>query len=452
MKAIVRDDIISLDAYVAAEFKYKEYLEALAGCGGYCFLEQFERLLKSEGGKYLAKKMEDNKLIKTDYFSKYKFVRLTQTAFKYLYYRNDERDFTGIPKNKIPGKNLKPTPSEKVLFTSAMYFELYYRDKDRYNYFIKENHIKLIEEQFLHDYSDKIMELKKLIDDYNLKLNIINNMIINIKKIVENEENNNKHLKSILDKLSEDKTLLEDKKNIFMKHTAKIDRIEYLDKELNKLLTSNNGNKKLMKACIDSKNTILDEIENIKNEIQKYKTAQILSEEKTRKTIKYFMQLRDISKVICIYNKTNFKLMVISTFIKQTKSNYTTFLKDIVNSLYDKGVPVKTVELNLVSIYKLNDKVKKAISDDIEKINSKPITMEIDLSVFDETIERDEDFYKWRDIVYRDSILKNIEYRVNFGTLSKLEKYFDTASDQINYIKKKDIKQFEELKNKLAKK
>ena len=37
MVGIVRDDIIKLETYVDAEFKYKEYIEVIAGCGGYCF-------------------------------------------------------------------------------------------------------------------------------------------------------------------------------------------------------------------------------------------------------------------------------------------------------------------------------------------------------------------------------------------------------------------------------
>ena len=41
MRAIVRDDIIKLESYVDAEFKYKKYIEILNDCGGYCFLDQF---------------------------------------------------------------------------------------------------------------------------------------------------------------------------------------------------------------------------------------------------------------------------------------------------------------------------------------------------------------------------------------------------------------------------
>ena len=46
MKSIVRDDIISLESFVAAEFKYKYYLETLMKSGNYCFLDQFKRFIK----------------------------------------------------------------------------------------------------------------------------------------------------------------------------------------------------------------------------------------------------------------------------------------------------------------------------------------------------------------------------------------------------------------------
>ena len=48
MKAIVRDDIIALNSFVAAEFKYKIYLEMIMKAGNYCFLDQFKRFIRSE--------------------------------------------------------------------------------------------------------------------------------------------------------------------------------------------------------------------------------------------------------------------------------------------------------------------------------------------------------------------------------------------------------------------
>lgn len=453
MKMIIRDDIISTKTYLAAESKYKEYLEALYGCGGYCFLEQFERLL--DGGNYLAKNMEDDNLIKTDYFSRYKFVRLTSTALKYLYYRDDERDFSGISKNKISVQNLKAKPSEKVLFNSAMNFELYYKDQEKYRYFIKENHIDLLKSQISNDYSDKIIELEKLVADYTSKIDYINFMIKNINKMVENEGENNICLSNILDQLSEDKTSIEAKKNIIMKYTTETKRVEHLHEKLNNLKTINNEGTKLMKALLDNRKVLIEEINKAKKEIEKYKTTQISSDEKTDEIIKYFMQQRDISKVICLYDITNFKLTVISTFVKLTKSGYPSLLKKFANFLFDKGYIVKSVDLNLVSIYKLNDNVMKSIRSDIKYISNTPYDdniVEYDASLFDETIEREKDFYEWRDKTYRDTVLGGIEYSVNFGTLQKFKKYFDTIANSISYVKKKDIVQFQELKDKLANK
>lgn len=97
MKAIVRDDIISLDSFVAAEFKYKAYLEMIMKAGNYCFLDQFKKLIPS--GQTIVNGMIENNLIGMENINKnYKYIYLSDTAMKYLYLRNSEEDFSKVKK------------------------------------------------------------------------------------------------------------------------------------------------------------------------------------------------------------------------------------------------------------------------------------------------------------------------------------------------------------------
>ena len=123
MKAIVRDDIISLDSFVAAEFKYKYYLELLMKAGNYCFLDQFKTLIKS--GQTIIKGMEENNLIATENLNKnYKYVYLTDTAMKYLYLRDDEKIIQTL-QNRISVKKVNKNPTEKQLLSSAYKFHFF---------------------------------------------------------------------------------------------------------------------------------------------------------------------------------------------------------------------------------------------------------------------------------------------------------------------------------------
>jgi len=163
MRAIVRDDIIKLESYVDAEFKYKKYIEILNDCGGYCFLEQFIKHFKNDGGRYLKDKMEASNLLNTEYFSNYKFVKLSSSSLKYLYYRDDEKDYSDVPKNKLFAKYLSPNPSSKVLYASVMNFELYHQTKKKF--YLKSKHIQMLESNFKSKIYEKIDKIEQNIKD-----------------------------------------------------------------------------------------------------------------------------------------------------------------------------------------------------------------------------------------------------------------------------------------------
>jgi hypothetical protein len=123
MKAIVRNDIISLSSFVVAEFKYKEYLEMIMKAGNYCFLDQFKRFIES--GQTIVNGMIENNLIATENINKnYKYIYLTDTAMKYLYLRDSDEDFLNIKKNRISVRNVEKNPTEKQLISSVYKFHL----------------------------------------------------------------------------------------------------------------------------------------------------------------------------------------------------------------------------------------------------------------------------------------------------------------------------------------
>src|SRR6056297_2635326 len=168
MKREVRDDIIKLETFVDAEFKYKKQIDIIANCGGYCLVGQFKEHFEKEGGYYLMKKMEKAGLITTELFSNsYKYIKLTTSALKYFHYRDDEKDYSDIPKNKIPvPKNMSKTPSEKVIYTSILYFELYH--SKGIQVYLKDGHVQFLEEELKkNDYIKEINELKRKIPKYN---------------------------------------------------------------------------------------------------------------------------------------------------------------------------------------------------------------------------------------------------------------------------------------------
>jgi hypothetical protein len=123
MKATVRDDIISLNSFVSAEFKYKKYLEILMKAGNYCFLDQFKKLIP--GGQSIIKSIIENNLVSTENINKnYKYIYLTDTAMKYLYLKNSDKDYSEIEKNRISVTKVNKYPSEKQLLSSAYKFHL----------------------------------------------------------------------------------------------------------------------------------------------------------------------------------------------------------------------------------------------------------------------------------------------------------------------------------------
>lgn len=415
MKAIVRDDIIGLQSYVEAEFKYKKYIEIISECGGYCFINQIERFWKNEGGRYLVQKMEEAKLVKTDYFSKYKYLRLTANALKYLHYRNDERDFSGVPKNKISVQNLKTKPSEKVLFTSVLNFE-YSQSADSNVYFLKKRQIELLEKALKINNSSEIEEL-------DLKVNQLKEEYFkheftrlsqeeNYKRI----EQSNQEIINEVKLLEMEKLSLEEKNSFLRNYDDKIESIRNRISFLDKIIGSNDLYLRSINLLNTNMNNIAREHNLIEEEIEKLKDEQEDKNKSAEKFIKKISKMRDVSKIICLLDRGS-HLHIFSTFVRYHKSNYLEILKNTVKLFREHNIEITIIKLYLITIFEPPQKLNLAM----KKI---------------------EDNYSG----------SNIEFHWELFRTSHLEKYFDTVQDNIGYIKENHLEQFASLKDKLSRK
>ncbi|MCC5911845.1 MAG: hypothetical protein JJT76_15605 [Clostridiaceae bacterium] len=432
MKAEVRDDIIALDTFVAARFKYEKYIEAIHECGGYCFLDQFERIWKEEGGHYLAKKMEDAGLIKTKNYNNYKFVYLSDAALKYLTYKDDPKDFSDKPKNMIPVKKLKSTPSEKVLFFSAMKFHLIHK----YDFLKKSNHLNHSEKQvnmFLNTQTEVIKQLQEKVQHLKKE----NNDLADIYHTYLKELDDIASSKVLQDDLrileSQIKELQKEIDGKLFGKSKEVEKLNELEKE-----------KSALDAKLSMMNAIYEKIEKVKSpyfrneeeiqvlekKLKKLEYEEQEKKERVEKVMRRILDLHDRSKVIAHiqYNKESddlkIQFIIMDTGSLKTPKGYWKLIYDLLDELgINVGFPLKLRELNI--IYLTIDLEKR--KNQFNKIHThieKMITMhEKDFNITKASIE-----------------------------LDYMKKYKDRVQNKISYIKEKDIDTFEKLRETINKK
>ncbi|HAQ39625.1 MAG TPA: hypothetical protein DCM73_01520 [Clostridiales bacterium] len=115
----VRDDVIKLESFVAAAFKYDEELTILLETGGYCFMQQMKKKYGESKAKRIIEDMQSNKLLGTQNYSNCKYVYITQNALKYLANKNNTSE-----KVNTKRKNIEKNPVEKVIIASAIKYEI----------------------------------------------------------------------------------------------------------------------------------------------------------------------------------------------------------------------------------------------------------------------------------------------------------------------------------------
>jgi len=169
----IRDDVIKLEAYVAAAFKYDEDLTRIFEVGGYCLVSQLKKRYGESKAKRMIDDMESHSLIVTEFYSNSKYVYLTQNALKYLANKDNASEII-----KTKKKNIDKFPAERVMIASIMKYEV-----EKELYFMKRrDYIKVLRQKIL-----EIKQIKNINSVENLntnKENYIKNKA-GVKKIID---------------------------------------------------------------------------------------------------------------------------------------------------------------------------------------------------------------------------------------------------------------------------
>lgn len=468
MKAIIRDDIISLESFVAAEFKYKYYLEILMKSGNYCFLDQFKRLMKN--GQAIVNGMIEHNLLALENINKnYKYIYLTDTAMKYLYLRDSEEDFSDIKKNRISVKKVDKNPTEKQLLSSAYKFHLLIHGE---NLIDKESILKSIEDMvFIKNHIENKDKCKSIIKSKEnrieeIKLNIkeleskrdtlISNMkTLNAGANIFNSSQELEEYRSLENKIKEIELNIQKVSETTFKKGLKELKLEfeYLTKTKdgayklyllkataikNIIRTQNN-----FKTLLEEEEKKLKETENqvhFDNSTIKYKTIP-----EVENIQKVFENLYNISKVIARIKNDSLEFMILDTGNFKTAFGY---LKQI-NSIKELNLDFKKINIIIYSyaehrsfnlyneFLKLKTEKEKALRT-MKSFNKKT-----------ENAKKKPDFYVAAKKVFDNTPDFEVEYK---DTFFYMKSYMSVISSGNKSIKRKDKEAIDNLIEKLKNK
>ena len=463
MKAMVRDDIISLDSFVQAKFKYEKYLLLLKNAGNYCFLDQFKRLF--EKGETIAKNMEELSLIKTGTLNNnYKYVYLTDTAMKYLILKDDPKDYTGVVKNKISVLKVNKYPSEKVLMSAALKFELIANGKN--SLIIKETLINNLKAYF---YSHKTVinldEIKKEMDDIKLEyakaMNVQTKTIALLQTVLEVkfmqqqgdlnklEAQKNKELEDLKLERETLGSILDKKKRNEV--SAKIIEIEH---EIEKIVFRNELDEKVKEQIKNAKspaNSLRRDYDSLKKQIEDHAKDQ----EKRNKIDEQYSNLEnkilnmyDKSKIIAYFKDGELHILILDTGNTKTAFGYLKMFSEL-KKIYNFN------KINIVVASYSENRAKNLLSEFTDTQNEKNKALRVmDSYEKDRGLTRKyRNSWKYTPNFYISA--ENIYYNtpeINKLVCAKntiiLEVYKKNLSMSENYIRNKDKNAIAELKEK----
>lgn len=468
MKAVVRDDIIALDSFVAAEFKYKPYLEMLMKSGNYCFLDQFKRLI--DGGQAIVNGMIENNLIGMENINKnYKYIYLSDTAMKYLYLRDSEEDYSKVTKNRISVKKVNKNPTEKQLLSSAYKFHLLATGEDLID---KDSIIKSLEDiVFLKKYNinfekynnwyknnqENIENLKEEIKTLKIKKNEFENNLVRFNKGLGLFDSSKEH-KEYLDldlKCRNLENEIKEKSQKFLKTGFKelnleLESLKTLKEEVYKsFLIKNKAISNLNEIMKDFNEKILNKENELKKTEEKFnritKSVGEVIIPKVKEVQKVFENLYNISKVIARIKDNKLEFIILDTGNFKTAYGY---LKQI-NSI--KALDLRFEEINII-IYSYAEHRAYNLYNEFMDAKSKKEKSLNTMKSFDlktNNSPKKSDFYIAAKKVYENTPDFEVETKDDFFYMKK---YMDFISSSTKSIKRKDKeaidKLIENLKNK----
>lgn len=466
MIAQVRDDIISLDSFVQAKFKYEKYLLLIKNAGNYCFLEQFKRFF--EKGETIAKNMEALSLIKTETLNNnYKYIYLTDTAMKYLVLKDDPKDYTGVGKNKISVLNVNKYPSEKVLMSSALKFELI--AKGERPLLIKENLIKYIKEYFYNQndsFRFKLDGIKKEMESiykkYQEEIIVQNKNIILLKEILsvsfmQQEENLNevetqldKELKDLeLELQSIGRGLLDGKRKKEIHN-----RIIEINHELEKIRIRIELEKKVEEQIAKAKVPVISlakKYNNFKKQVMDHRAEQEKTngiDEQFSKIENKILNMYDKSKIVAYFENEELIFLILDTGNTKTAFGYLKMISELkkLNQFNKINIVIASYSenraINLLSEFKNTQKER-------DKALNVMVAYEKKAGVDRKNRKRwkySPSFYVSAERIYENTPeITTITCEQN---TTILESYKKNLSMSDNYIRNKDKKAIQELKEK----
>jgi hypothetical protein len=426
VKRVIRDDIINLNSYVEAEFKYREELEVIKGVGGYFFLEQVKLYWQHKGGDYFITKMEDANLLIKETFGKYVYYRLSSTALKYLKYRDSHEDYSDKSKCKLPGSSLSAHPSEKVLFTSSMLFAI---SALLTHAATKPKHIETLENFLFVDRRKEKVEIQRLlnlleteIEDANL-VNQSTTMALN--RLSEEIRSTRKHV----NKLYEDVKTKEDQSTLLKSNKHEIEKIS---------------------LEIDLKNTSLSVLLNIKEalpyldllklerkkeilllDLDNFKKEEAHSRIEGQKIIDRFLKYRDSGKVILTLSETQEALEDEFQDYRNTPKSHLILNVRVLSVRHPHSyLGIVRNALDLVNKSYLNKYVDHISISFISVFEGNIYALEKELNELQK-----ESNYRFK-------------YSTSYTLLKSMQSYLQLPNSDISYIKRKDVDVFEALRNK----
>lgn len=462
MKAMVRDDIISLDSFVQAKFKYEKYLLLLKNAGNYCFLDQFKRLF--EKGETIAKNMEEINLIKTETLNNnYKYVYLTDTAMKYLMLKDDPKDYTGVVKNKISVLKVNKYPSEKVLMSSALKFEFIANGKN--TFIIKENLINNLKESFyIQNTVINLDEIKKEMEDIYIKyteaIKVQNESIKLLQEVLNvsfmEQENNLSEIENQINK--ELKDLESEMQNLGMLDLKRKKEIPEKRIDLNHKLEKT-------RACIELNEKVETQINKTRvpanslarkyNSLNKQVNDHAKDQEKRNKIDEQYSNLEnkilnmyDKSKIIAYFKNEELHILILDTGNTKTAFGYLKMISEL-KAFYNFN------EINLSVASYSENRAKNLLSEFGDTQNEKNKALKV-MESYEKNTGVDRKYrnsWKYAPSFYISA--ENIYYNtpeINKLVCAKntimLEVYKKNLSMSENYIRNKDKKSIAELKEK----
>ncbi len=168
---------MSPEDFAKIEFRFAVYLDPIYAAGGYIWLDQLLHSYGEVEGRYIAKKLQAENLIKTKTTAKYKIACLADQVMKYYAYKDCDDDLSVTPKTELNYNKLSLDISEKTLMSSGMIYALIMEGicvgKIQYKKYLTDylnNKITSTIQEKINDINKNLTELSNAFDKENIKL------------------------------------------------------------------------------------------------------------------------------------------------------------------------------------------------------------------------------------------------------------------------------------------